>query len=265
MAVQWDVKTNSTQEWRVLPADITIKPSLNGRHVLPDIEPLIQDILLNGQHTPVVIRKENGKPVLCAGFSRYRAVSEINKRELAPIPLQLRCTYTQCTEAEGFLLAISENRQRQATTPMDDAHNIALLMRKFAMTEEQVAAQYFPGAEGQSLKDALRFVRQRLALIDLSPEAEKALLEGRLKGSAAVKIAKLSKEQQTKAVAAAGEGRVTAPKASGKPPLKTTLKAAWETGKIEYQGKQIVLPDVVVDWLATLLESKKTPKAGQSR
>jgi hypothetical protein len=217
MAVQFSVPHSRTSEYRLLPEDITIKPALNGRHVLPDIEWLIQDILVNGQHTPVPIRNDGGKAVLVAGFSRYRAVSEINKRNLMGQPVQLRCTYVQCSEEEGFLTAISENRMRNQTTELDDAYNIKRLMKQYAKTEEQVAVIYFPGAQGEDLKAALRWVRKREALVNLSPEAEQAMKDGRLKGSAAVSIAKLSQDQQKAAISKAkGNGKIAAPKKAHK-------------------------------------------------
>jgi len=249
MAVQWTTKSNCTQEWRFLPSDIVIPEALNGRHVLPDIEGLIQDILVNGQHTPVVIRKDGGKPVLCAGFSRYRAVSEINKRKLLPVPLQLRCTYSQSDEKEGFLLAVSENHHRNSLTDLDYAYQIKMLMKKFAMTEEQVALIYFPGASDDKLKAAKRFVKQRLALINLSKSAEKAMLEGTLKGSAARAIAKLSAEQQQEALAE----RQTAP--LRKPSLRIQIASVVDSGKIPLPDDPTggTLPEWVLGWLKSLL------------
>lgn len=220
MAVQFNVPHSRTSEYRLLPEDITIKSALNGRHVLPEIEWLIQDILVNGQHTPVPIRNDGGKAVLVAGFSRYRAVSEINKRKLMAEPIPLRCTYVQCSEEEGFLTAISENRMRNATTELDDAYNIKRLMKQYAKTEEQVAAIYFPGCENGELKTALRWVRKREQLVNLTPEAEQAMKDGRLKGSAAVAIAKLSQDQQKAQLAKAPQGKkISAPKKASKPSI----------------------------------------------
>ena len=68
MAVNFNVAHSRTSEYRLLPEDITVKSSLNGRHILPDIEGLIADILANGQHTPVLIRKDGDQPVLVAGI-----------------------------------------------------------------------------------------------------------------------------------------------------------------------------------------------------
>jgi hypothetical protein len=247
MAVQWNVKSHCTQEWRFFPEDITVKPALNGRHVLPDIEWLIQDILVNGQHTPVQIRKDGGQPVLLAGFSRWRAVAEINKR-FPDQRRELRCSYVQCSEEEGFLTAISENRMRNATTELDDAYNIKRLMKQYAKTEDQVAAIYFPGSEGDDLKAAIRWVRKREALVNLSPEAEKAMKEGRLKGSAAVAIAKLSQEQQKAAISKAADGKkITAPKKVKPAGVSDIRKAALD---LVASVTEMELDSKENDWLA---------------
>jgi ParB/RepB/Spo0J family partition protein len=197
MAVQFAVEHKRTSEYRFYPEDITIKPDLNGRHEKPEIEWLITDILAHGQHTPVVIRNDGGEAVLVAGFSRWRAISEINKRWLAPVRLQVRCTYVQCSEGEAFLINISENRFRNPATPLDDAHNIKRLLNVYQMTDEQVAGVYFPTAKTEGeIKTARKFVKDRIALISLSEEAAEAVKSGRVKESAAVAIAKLSEAQQ---------------------------------------------------------------------
>jgi ParB/RepB/Spo0J family partition protein len=215
MAVKFSVPHTRTGEYRLLPEDITIMPDLNGRHDKPEIEWLITDILARGQHTPVAVRNDGGAAVLVAGFSRWRAISEINKRKLAPVPLQVRCTYVQCTEAEAFFHNISENRFRNPTTPIDDAHNIKRLLNVYGQTEEQVCALYFPTAKTESeLAAARKWVTERIGLITLAPEVEAAVRSGRVKESAAKAIAKLSQEQQRKLIAS---GEVKAPKPPKKP------------------------------------------------
>ena len=224
MAVQFLVEHKRTSEYRFYPEDITIKPDLNGRYEKPEIEWLITDILAHGQHTPVVIRNDGGAAVLVAGFSRWRAISEINHRGLAPVPLQVRCTYVQCTEGEAFLLNISENRFRNPATPLDDAHNMKRLLNVYQMTEEQIAGVYFPTAKTEGeLKDARKFVKDRVALISLSKEAEDAVRSGRVKESAATSIAKLSQAQQHEVLKKAGtiERKDVTPKAAKPKFLKT--------------------------------------------
>lgn len=210
MAVQFAAETqvNRTSEYRAYPENIRIIPSINGRHETPDIEWLITDIIARGQHTPVVIRKDGDEPVLVAGFSRWRAISEINRRGLSPVKLQVRCTYMQCTEAEAFLINISENRFRNPTTALDDAHNIKRLFNQYAMTDEQIAAFYFPTARTEpELKAARKFVKERVALIPLGSDAAAAVRSGRVTPTAAVAIAKLSESQQRE-VLERNEGKI---------------------------------------------------------
>lgn len=208
MAVSFTSEHKRTSEYRFFPEDIKINAELNGRFDKPEIEWLITDILKHGQHTPVAIRNNGGEAVLVAGFSRWRAISEINNRNLAPVKMQVRCTYIQCNEPEAFLHNISENRFRNPTTPLDDAHNIKRLMNVYAMTEEQVIEVYFPIARtDDELKVARKFISDRIALISLTPEAAKAVRSGRVKENAAAAIAKLSQEQQSKALEK--EGTIT--------------------------------------------------------
>jgi|SRR6185437_7695434 len=183
--------------WTALPEDLTVDPTMNGRHDLPDIEWLVQDMLLpHGQIQPVSIRKTAGKPVLTAGFSRWRAAVEINKRGLTPVPFRLWCKYTQLTEQQAFIANISENRVRNVTTELDDAHNIQRLINVYQMSEAQTAEVYHatPG-----------WIRGRLQLLELSPAAETAVRAKRVVGPAVKAIAKLSKDAQAKVLAKPGK------------------------------------------------------------
>lgn len=191
---------------------LTINPALNGRHDLPDIQWLIDDIAANGQLEPVLIRSDGGTPVLCAGFSRWRAIVEINKRKLTPVPLKIRCSYYKGNEIDGFKVAIRENRFRNQITPLDDAYNIAQLKR-WGQTEEEIAALY---------QQDVKWVRGREKLVELTPEAREALKAGRLKAPAAVKLAKMSAEAQRQAVK--GEGKVKLPTNGNKPDTQRTVR-----------------------------------------
>ena len=201
MAVEFDVKGTRTSEYLFAPEQLEIDPSLNGRHELPDIQWIVESILTHGQLQPVTIRRSGGKPVLVAGFSRWRAISEINKKKLAEKPLALRCSYTQLTEKQAFLANIEENRVRNATTPMDDAYNLQRLINVYQMTPAEAADAY---------RASMSWVKGRLALIEATPEVEKQIRAGKIRGPAAKAVAKLTKEHQTKlAKVAAEKGKVT--------------------------------------------------------
>jgi ParB-like chromosome segregation protein Spo0J len=182
--------------YKCFPEQIEVRSELNGRHEKPEIEWLIQDILAHGQMQPVGIWDDAGAPVLAYGFSRWRAVSEINKRKLTPQKLEIKCVYIQCNEQGAFVRNISENRMRNPTTPIDDAHNIQRLFN-WEMDEKDVAQIYFPTAKTKSeIEEGVKWVRGRLDFIKLTPEAEKAMKEGRLNETAAQAITKLSSTQQ---------------------------------------------------------------------
>ena len=211
MAVEFDVPMTRTSEYLCLPEDLEVHPEMNGRHELPDITALVDSILTHGQLQPVTIRRTAGKPVLVAGFSRWRALSHINKANLAPKQLKLRCSYTQLTEQQAFLANIEENRVRNATTPMDDAYNIQRLINVYQMTEDQAADSY---------RASVSWIKGRLQLLELTPEAEKAVRSGRVAPSAAKAIAKLSKEHQKAVVAK--QGKITTADVKREAPAKAT-------------------------------------------
>jgi hypothetical protein len=219
MAVEFKVQGTRTSEYLFLPGDVVVDAECNGRHDLPDIQWLIESILKvesmggHGQIQPVSIRRTGGDPVLCAGFSRWRAVSAINKDMLLWVdgapkkrarekPMALRCSYSALNEKQAFIANIEENRVRNMTKPMDDAYNIQRLVNVHQMAENEIADIYHESA---------RWIRGRLALIEATPEVEKQIRAGKIKGPAAQAIAKLSKEHQKNLAKVAEEkGKVTA-------------------------------------------------------
>lgn len=199
------------------PENILIVPELNGRVEHTEIETLAADIAANGQRTPVLIRKNDaGQPVLVYGHRRWRAVKLINdKKKPGEQKTKLICTYESLTDEEAFKAAISENRFRSDLTPMDDCHNINLMVKRFKSTLEEVAGIYFPEATKPEAKaEALRWVKDRASLVELAPEAAQAVREGKASITAAVELTKLSKDQQRKVITE------TASKVKGKARIK---------------------------------------------
>lgn len=210
MSVEFKVAHTRKAEYNFAPEKIKVKPDLNGRTDLPDIEWLIESMVAIGQRTPVEIRNEAGHPVLTSGYSRWRAAIEINKRKLVPGGFLLRCAYARCNEQEGFIANIHENHVRNAPTALDDAYNIRRL-EAWGRTHEEIAEIY----RKRTAKGGpdVRWVKGRLALISLGEPARQALKDGRLKPTAAQAIAKLDEEQQRQAVK--GKEKITAPTAPG--------------------------------------------------
>lgn len=236
MAVEFKGDYSRTSEYLFDPADITVKPELNGRKNLPEIETLIDSFVTMGQLQPVLIGRDGGNPVLYDGHRRWRAALEVNKRKLTPKPFKLRCVYYQGDEKAAFLATVIANHERQQTDEIDDANNIAI-MGRWGMTPEEIAAVYH--------RDAA-WVKQRIALLELCDEGAKAVREGRMKTSAAVAIAKLSKAAQKEKIKAAGDGKITASMATAEPsgdaPVKarrlSELRSLWAPYAEQLQQKQ---------------------------
>ena len=248
VAVDFKCEHTRTSEYLLLPEDVVIRPELNGRHELPNIDWLKADILQRGQLQPVMIRSDGGQPVLAAGFSRWRAISEINAGRDAKDKLKLRCCYFRGNEADAFLANIAENRGRNGTTAIDDAYNIARL-EKYGRTVAEIAAFY---------SEPEAWVTSRLSLVNLCPEAQAAVSDGSLKPTAAVQIAKLAEAQQREKLK--GGHKLTAAglkaESSGKPPKPTLntlagiLRAVVDDGKYPAGFERIDSADSVGDSLA---------------
>lgn len=248
MAVEFTVQGTRTSEYLFLPQDIQIHPDMNGRHDLPPIDELVDSILKRGQLQPVTIRRTAGLPVLVAGFSRWRSIDFINKNGLAPKPLRLRCSYTALNDQQAFIANIEENRVRNGTTPMDDAYNVQRLINVYQMSEAEAADVY---------RTSVTWIKGRLSLLELTPEAESAVRSGRVAPSAAKAIAKLTKEQQQRVVAK--PGKVTAadvkreaPVAAKKVPANSLASALavlfaecdQQTGQMVFEIHSDVIRDV---------------------
>ena len=164
--------------------------------------------------------------------------------------MALRCSYTALTEKQAFLANIEENRVRNATTPMDDAYNIQRLMNVYQMTTDEVAQAYRASAS---------WVKNRIALIEATPEVEKQIRKGTIKGPAAKAVAKLSKEHQKNLAAVAEKtGKVTAAdvrKETGKPEPAKKPNAATAIQFADDLARHVIMDDLTFEKLEALANS----------
>ena len=231
MAVQWSSETmqRTGDLWSEFPERIQIVASTNGRHEDTDITALAADIEKNGQKTPCLFRKgENNETILVYGHRRYRAVMYLNAQPGAT-PRKLMGTYMRTSgnkaEQEALIAAIGENRFRTDVSAIDDSYNIGLLVERYQRSLEEIAAIYFPEATTEAAKaESVRWVKDRHGLLELVPEAQDAVREGRIKVTAAKTLAKLGPNRQREKLAEKPEGRIKGKdiKAPKKPP---SLKA----------------------------------------
>jgi ParB/RepB/Spo0J family partition protein len=218
MAVKWQVENTRGSVYYFDPNYVVIKPELNGRADEPDLTELKASILQYGQKQPVMVRNENGKPVLVMGFSRWSAIMELNKGRKPEDRIKIAAVYEQCNEQDGYILNFEENRRRNATTPYDDAHQIKQLVN-WGWDNKKIS---------QRLKISPSTIAARLALLEIEPEVQAAVKKGLVKPAAVKKIAKLSAEQQRELVKTDGKVSDEAVAAVTHTPIKPNLKVVRE-------------------------------------
>ena len=158
-----------------------------------ELAELVQSVRRHGVLAPVLVRpaKEPGTYELVAGERRWRAAQQAG---LAEIPAVVR----ELSDLEALDLALVENLQRQALSPMETALAFQRLHEEFGLTHQEIAERV--GISRAQVTNTLRLLQlpeavQQLvdagklgtglarALVGLPPEtarrlAERAVAEG---------------------------------------------------------------------------------------
>jgi len=124
---------------------------------------------------------------IIAGERRWRAAQ---MAELAVIPMFLR----PMSDEAVLEMQLIENIEREDLDPMEEAEGFALLRDKLGYSVEQIAEKMGKG-RGAS------YVRKRMKLLDLTPEAREAMYDGTLQLSTGLAVAHYPADVQPKAVA----------------------------------------------------------------
>lgn len=209
MAVLWNdsagVDRTANGGYTVLPENVIIRPEFNGRSEETDVTELAEDIKHRGQLVAAVcFKSDTGWPVLIAGHRRYRAVIKLNEGITNPEEkIRLKFNYEKVkSDEEALDITVAENRNRTDTNPIDDAHNIMIYQVKFGKGLEEIAKKYFAGADTpEKLAKAVTWVKERIKLLELTPEAQEKLRKGEFSTTAAQQLAKLQPTEQTKFLA----------------------------------------------------------------
>jgi ParB family chromosome partitioning protein len=146
-----------------------------------ELEDLVVSIKKHGILQPITVtEKEDGGYELIAGERRLRA-SDI--AGLSTIPAIVR----MATQQEKLELALIENIQRQNLNPIEEGFAYKRLMDEFGLTQQEVADQV-----GKSRPQ----VANRIRLLDLPDEIQKALIEGTLSEGKARALLSLKDEKE---------------------------------------------------------------------
>lgn len=197
--------------FRVWPKHIKVDPTLRGRvksRTPEEIRELADSILEYGQRTPVEFRRLEDKTLqLVYGYTRYEAICLINKELRPENPLQLRGEVITCNEEEAFIHNIVENQHRNATSPIDDAHNQRRLREDHGKTNAEIMRLYrykSPNKPGQLEK-----------LLNLSKADQEKIHDGTMPMCQALDLLEIPAEERAELVDETGkvdQEKVTAKK-----------------------------------------------------
>lgn len=172
-------------------------------------EATVRNIATYGVIEPIIVVKDGDKVIVADGRRRVLHAREAKKRQLAAgeITVMIPAVLKKGSDARIFGISRSANAHRKNDDAMTNAENAGRMMDLGASVDD-VAVTF--GVETQTVKIWL-------TLLDADASVKKAVQAGELAPSAAAKLAKLSREEQRKAlIQMRAEGKITVAKASAK-------------------------------------------------
>lgn len=142
------------------------------------IQELATSIKKEGLLQPIVIREdgkdEDGRPTyqIIAGERRWQACQQLHMKK---VPVRIM----QANDDKALQLALIENVQRTDLNPIEEAYGYKRLMERLGMTQTQVA---------QAVSKGRSTIANKLRLLDLPEEAQKALFDNKITTGHAVAI-----------------------------------------------------------------------------
>ena len=148
-----------------------------------ELRSLSQSIANNGLLQPLTVRKiRNDEYELIAGERRLRASIMAGFRRIP-------CIIMKCSDKDSAVFALIENLQRRDLGMFEEARGISRLIRKYNITQEQVALQI--GKKQSTVANKLRLLR-------LTLDEQDWIIKAGLTERHAWALLKLSDEDQRK-------------------------------------------------------------------
>lgn len=200
--------------WDIPLDQIQVDPSRNCRVTPVDIQELKESILKNGILQPGVVRLEGKVPILVAGYSRFRALSEL-AGEYPDIAFTFPAKVVDAPDnLTALKISLEENLRRNALNPMDICSSIWRLISVEGFTVPPTEAA--PEGEAPTpVPDIPRiasffnkseaWVTTHMKLRSLSAPIQKQVESGLIPGSVAMKLTDLSDEEQGQVIEKAKE------------------------------------------------------------
>lgn len=163
-------------------------PLYQARVNLPVNENLVRSMMVKGFRSIVIVRRDGENALVVDGRQRVKAAREANKRLKAEgkEPLKVRAYQEKGDEADLFGVMVLSNKGRQDDDPMSEARELKRFIDMGRSDEEAAAIFCKPKS----------WVRQTLQLFDLAPKVQKAVTDGKVSVSAAVKLVNLDSADQ---------------------------------------------------------------------
>jgi len=146
---------------------------------------LVESIKLHGILQPLLVRTVGSQFELIAGERRLRAAQAALLKKVPVIVVE-------ATDEKALEIALIENLQREDLNAIEEAEGYALLVKKFNLTQEQVAQQV--GKARASVANALR-------LLELSDSIRNYVAEGLLSVGHAKVLLSLENEKEQELLA----------------------------------------------------------------
>jgi ParB-like chromosome segregation protein Spo0J len=159
--------------------DLVVNTEENGRRFDDDgkLDGLLADILATGGNsTAVKIRAdEKGRPVLVAGYRRYKCIKLINDGRMYSDPetgkdarMQIKAELVDVDENGALAENVRENAQRKNLSPIDQAYGMSKMLAQ-QKPQKEIAVVY-------GVSDAT--VSTRLNLLELPVKVQKLIHKG---------------------------------------------------------------------------------------
>ena len=235
-----------TDIWFCDPFSIKITEENRGRHKPPSAEAIVEkaiSMLTHGQLQPVEVRRVDGDVSLVSGFTRAGAARlirdgfEHDGQQFGDKNFMLQCKVVTLNEQEAFEHNVVENAHRDATSPIDDAHNQRRLREKYGYQNADIAKLYQQDPsricklkrllehdnDTQAMVHEGRLsVATAISLFELPPQERKAMIEAALLANGKVSSETIRKQVRAKHLAdSEGDSGETA---AAKEPSKTKFQ-----------------------------------------
>lgn len=196
MPTKLPVESSKKDVFMIDTDDIVVDHELNSRHFPvsdKDVESLAHSIFKQGQLQACQIRRDGDEKVtLVFGFTRYRAVCWINEHLNPPNRVRLMCSLFSGNEEEAFVRNVTENRERNNASAVDDAHAHRKLRDVFGWDNQRIAEQY---------RMTTNWVAGLANLLVLDDATQRLVASKQMTVTNAISLAKLEPAKRSKVLA----------------------------------------------------------------